>query len=386
MYPTISDLLKDLFGITIPLPIQSFGFFVAIAFLLSAYTLSLELKRKENQGLLKPVLKKKLIGEKAKFSELFFSALIGFIVGFKLVFFVFNYAALVANPQQALLSGDGSIFGGLALAILFAFLKYRDKEKTKKEKPQWVEESIRPYHLVGNITMVAAIAGLLGAKLFHNLENINELIADPVDALISFSGLTMYGGLIVGGAAVIWYGRKNGIAPLHLCDAAAPALMLGYGFGRIGCQISGDGDWGIINSHPKPGWMNFLPDWFWSYQYPNNVINEGIPIPDCQGLHCYVLEHPVFPTPLYEAIVCIALFFLLWSIRKKFNAPGIMFSTYLLLNGIERFSVELIRVNTKYHVAGIAFTQAQLISLSLIAFGAIGIYYFRAKAQSAESG
>ena len=386
MYPTISDLLKDLFGITIPLPIQSFGFFVAIAFLLSAYTLSLELKRKENQGLLKPVLKKKLIGEKAKFSELFFSALIGFIVGFKLVFFVFNYAALVANPQQALLSGDGSIFGGIVLAILFAYLKYRDKEKTKKEKPQWVEELIRPYHLVGNITMIAAIAGLLGAKVFHNLENINDLLEDPVDALISFSGLTMYGGLIVGGAAVIWYGRKNGIAPLHLCDAAAPALMLGYGFGRIGCQISGDGDWGIINSHPKPGWMNFLPDWFWSYQYPHNVINEGIPIPDCKGLHCYMLEHPVFPTPLYEVIVCIALFFLLWGIRKKFSSPGVMFSTYLLLNGIERFLVELIRVNTKYDVAGISFSQAQLISLSLILTGAIGIYYFRSKAQRAQSG
>ncbi len=385
MYPTISDLLKDIFGINLPLPVQSFGFFVAISFLLGAYTLSLELKRKESRGLLHPVIKKKLVGEPVKMPELIFSGIIGFIIGYKVIYFIFNYSALVANPQQALLSGAGSVAGGFATAAISVFLKYRDKEKSKKEKPEWVEEKIHPYQLVGNITMVAAVAGLIGAKLFHNLENINDFINDPVDALISFSGLTMYGGLIVGGAAVIWYGRKNEIAPLHLCDSAAPGLMLAYGFGRIGCQVAGEGDWGIVNSQPKPGWMNFLPDWFWSYRYPHNVINEGISIPNCEGRHCFALDLPVFPTPLYEVIVCIALFFLLWGLRNKFTSPGMMFSVYLLLNGVERFFIELIRVNTKYHVAGIAFTQAQLISLCLIILGVWGIYYFRSQAQRAQS-
>ena len=202
---------------------------------------------------------------------------------------------------------------------------------------------------------------------------------DPLDALVSFSGLTMYGGLIVGGIAVIWYARKNGIAPLHICDANAPGLMLAYGFGRIGCQVAGDGDWGIYNTAPKPGWMSFLPDWFWSFRYPHNVVNEGIPIPGCTGPHCFMVDPPVFPTPLYESIVCIALFFVLWSLRKRFITPGMMFSVYLLLNGVERFFVELIRVNTKYHLGGIDFTQAQLISLLLILTGLAGILFFRRK-------
>jgi len=149
--------------------------------------------------------------------------------------------------------------------------------------------------------------------------------------------------------------------------------------------VAGDGDWGVDNLSPKPNWMSFLPDWFWSYRYPHNVVNEGIPIPNCEGHHCFILQNPVFPTPLYESIVCIGLFFFLWGMRKKFTTTGMMFSVYLLLNGIERFLVEQIRVNSKYHVAGIDFTQAQLISLCLILLGTFGIFYCRAKAQRAQS-
>src|SRR5205085_2954015 len=143
VYPTISDLLKDLFGINIPLPIQSFGFFVAISFLLAAYTLSLELKRKENEGLLKPVVHKKLRGKPAGMPELFFSAAIGFILGFKIIYFIFHYNDLVSNPQQLLLSGNGSIAGGILVAAFSVFLKYREKKKNKKEKPEWVEETVQ---------------------------------------------------------------------------------------------------------------------------------------------------------------------------------------------------------------------------------------------------
>src|SRR6185369_7671159 len=105
-------------------------------------------------------------------------------------------------------------------------------------------------------------------------------------------------------------------------------------------------DWGIPNTAPKPSGLSFLPDWFWSYRYPHNVINEGIPIPGCVGHHCSMLELPVFPTPLYESITCILLFFFLWSIRKKISSAGVLFSIYLLLNGLERFAIETIRVNT----------------------------------------
>jgi len=377
LYPTISDLLKDLFGINIPLPIQSFGFFVAISFLLAAYTLSLELKRKETLGLVLPVTKKILKGAPASRQELFFNALIGFLLGYKLIYFAMNYSSLVDNPQKALLSTEGTFVGGILAAAVMAFWKYREKEKDKKAQPEWVEEVVAPHELTGNLTIVAAVSGLIGAKIFHNLEYPEDLLKDPLDALLSFSGLTMYGGLIVGAIATIWYGRKNGIAPLVLCDATAAGLMLAYGFGRIGCQVAGDGDWGIVNTAPKPSWMGFLPDWFWNYSYPHNVINEGMSIPGCIGKHCFMLEQPVFPTPLYESIVCIAFFIFLWSIRKRFTVPGRFFSLYLLLNGIERFAVESIRVNSKYHLGGIAFTQAQLISLLLVAGGAAGLFLLR---------
>jgi len=377
VYPTISDLLHDLFGINIPLPIQSFGFFVAISFLLAAYTLSLELKRKERQGLLKPAMRKVLVGAPATKQEILFNALVGFLVGYKLFYFFANYSKLVDNPQQALLSTEGSFLGGILFAAALGYWKFREKNFSKKEKPEWVDETVAPHDLVGNITMIAAVSGLLGAKIFHNLEYPDELIEDPIGALLSFSGLTMYGGLIVAFFATTWYGKKHGIPVLHLCDATAAGLMLAYGFGRIGCQVAGDGDWGIVNLQPQPGWMGFLPDWFWSYNYPHNVLNEGIPIAGCIGKHCSVLAEPVFPTPLYESIICIGFFFLLWSVRKKFNVPGRFFSLYLVLNGLERFSIEAIRVNSKYHIAGLAFTQAQLISLLLLFSGIAGLIYFR---------
>ena len=189
----------------------------------------------------------------------------------------------------------------------------------------------------------------------------------------------MYGGLIVGAATVIFYAKKNGIAPVHIIDATAPSLMLAYGAGRIGCQLSGDGDWGIDNLNPKPASLSFLPDWAWAYNYPHNVNSVGIPIPGCASKHCMMLENPVYPTPLYEAVICIGLFFVLWMLRKKISVPGILFCVYLLLNGSERFLIERIRVNAEYNFAGLAFTQAQLISALLIILGTAGIFYFLKK-------
>ena len=98
MYPTLSHLIYDLFGIYIPLPIQTFGFWVAMAFLLASWTLTLELKRKEKLGIIKPTEKLELIGVKLSFSDLFFSLLWSFLIGFKLVEACFNYSDLVVNP------------------------------------------------------------------------------------------------------------------------------------------------------------------------------------------------------------------------------------------------------------------------------------------------
>lgn len=376
MYPTLSDLLLDLLGVNLPLPIQMFGFMLAISFFLAAYTLKSELLRKEKSGLLHFHSMEVVYGKPASMTEIAGSAISGFLIGFKLLYIVFNYSEFVADTQGVLLSSKGNILGGLILSVIMGYIRYREGEKNKLPEIKTVQEKVWPHQLVMNITFTAAISGIIGAKLFHNLENWDELMANPVDALLSFSGLTMYGGLIFGTVAVIYMTRKYGIAPLHIADAAAPGVMLAYGTGRLGCQLSGDGDWGIVNLNPKPDWMSFLPDWFWSYNYPHNVISSGVPMDGCFGRHCMMLPQPVYPTPLYEALICISLFFVLWIVRKRISKPGILFSFYLLLNGIERFIIEQIRINNKINFLGLHPTQAEIIASCLIILGLTGLIVF----------
>lgn len=382
MYPTISDLLRDLFGLNIPLPIQSFGFFVAIAFVLAYYTTSEELKRKEGQGLLSSWKEKLITGKAATPGDYAISAIIGALLGYKLLLMVLEYSAFARNPQAYILSTDGNWLGALLGAAISVWMRWRESEKEKLPEPVEKEITVHPYQLMGSVLIYAAAGGLLGAKVFHNLENLDDFMADPVGSLISFSGLTFYGGLIVGAAAVLYYTGKHGIKPLHMIDAAAPGLMLSYGVGRIGCHISGDGDWGINNLAPKPDWLSFLPDWAWAYRYPHNVLGQGIPIEGCQGSHCNMLEYPVFPTPFYEAIAGIALFFLLWSMRRRIQVPGLLFCVYLMINGLERFLVEKIRVNSVYHIGGAAITQAEIISSVLFIGGLAGFLYLRRQAKA----
>jgi phosphatidylglycerol---prolipoprotein diacylglyceryl transferase len=230
--------------------------------------------------------------------------------------------------------------------------------------------------------------------------------------LLSFSGLTFYGGLICAAVAISYYARKHKIGFWHLGDAIAPALMIAYAVGRIGCQVAGDGDWGILNSayvtdptttravladpskfeatlqgnqvfyteqfdsvgavqHANVQAPSFLPKWMVAYTYPHNVINEGVRIPGCMDDHCSVLPIPVFPTPFYETVICTLFFFLLLALRKRIRTAGVIFGIYMILNGIERFTVEKIRVNTTYNFLGIHPTHAEIISLCLVIAGII---------------
>jgi phosphatidylglycerol:prolipoprotein diacylglycerol transferase len=373
MFPTVSHFLNYLFGIDLPLPFNTFGVFVALAFVAGYWAFSQEAKRKEALGLIKPTVRKVVVGEPASIASLFTNAFFGFLVGYKLIYALMNYKLFVSDSQLVLLSGKGNLFGGLALAALFAYWEYKEKEKTKLPKPKTVEVTVRPHELMSTLIVWAAVWGFLGAKIFDNLEHWDTFIQDPIGGLLSFSGLTFYGGLICGGAAVLYIARKNGIKPLHMLDIGGPGMMLAYSVGRIGCHLSGDGDWGIVNLNPKP--VSWLPDWLWAYTYPNNVANEGVPIANCIGKFCNELPQPVYPTPLYEVIAAFLIFLVLWKIRHRIKLPGMMFGIYLMFNGLERFLIELIRVNSKYNVAGIPFTQAELIATLLFIGGLLLVIF-----------
>lgn len=368
MYPNLYYAFKDLFGVEVSglKLVNSFGFFVALSFILSAWILTREMRRKENQGLLTYTEEQITIGAPASWLELLTNFILGFIFGFKILG-AFLVDAALEDPQAFILSTKGSVGAGLFVGLFFAVLKWREKNKQKLDKPENRIIRIWPHDRVGDIVLFAAAFGFLGAKIFHNLENWNEFSKDPIGSLISFSGLTFYGGLICAGIAIFYYARKHKISFVHLCDAMAPTMMFAYAFGRIGCQVSGDGDWGIVNLRPKP--VSWIPDWAWAYQYPHNVIGEGIPIPGCVGPYCNQLFPPVFPTPLYEVILCMILFGVIWFLRKKIKIPGQLFGIYLIFNGVERFFIEKIRVNTHYEDLPLQPTQAELISFVLVLAG-----------------
>ena len=371
MYPNLYFAFKDLFGVEWPFLrfVNSFGFFVAIAFILSAIVLAAELKRKSSEGLLHPKEMQVMVGQPATAGELLLNFLLGFLLGFKIIALFIMDSSATEDPQAFIFSTIGSWPAGIILGLLFAGLKWYEKNKQKLPKPEKRIIRIWPQDRVGEITILALVFGLLGAKLFDIFENWSDFLKHPSSYLLSPAGLTFYGGLICAAIAIWIYAKKHDIGFWHLNDAAAPTLMLAYGLGRIGCQVSGDGDWGIINTNPKP--FNWLPDWMWAYNYPNNVNEAGSPIPGCVGKYCNELIPPVFPTPFYEIVICLLLFLLIWSLRKKLKTPGTLFAFYLMLNGMERFFIEKIRVNTRLDIFGFQPTQAEVISTLLFLSGLI---------------
>ncbi len=387
MYPNFYFIFKDWFGLELPglRLINSFGFFVALSFVAANIVMTKELRRKFKLGILGAGEQVKVIkGVAMAKSDYIASAVTGLVIGYKFLPLIFNFSLAGNNPQGYILSLDGSwLYGIIGAGIFLGFNFLQDK---KQRLPEPVEETITvdPSYHMGSITFAAFVGGLFGAKLFHILENLSDFTRDPWGNIISFSGLTFYGGLIVGGAAVLIVAKRKGIKPLHMLDVGGPAMMLAYGTGRIGCHVAGDGDWGIVNTHPKPSWMSFLPDWTWAYNYPNNVNQVCNPYIEgdvnyMANIGCNFDQTPyliasVYPTPLYEAILGIGLFLVLWFLRKKIKYAGMLFGIYLMLSGTERFFIEKIRVNTIMDLFG-GVTQAEIISASLFIVGFLLVVY-----------
>jgi phosphatidylglycerol:prolipoprotein diacylglycerol transferase len=390
MFPRISDLFYVWFGWDFLLPIQSFGFMVAICFIVAYYVLTSELRRKQKQGIFPTRMVKVKKGGPIPATDILIQFLIFGLVGYKLGLMIEDYEGFANDTQGAILSTKGSMMYALIFGVLAAAWQVYLYNKRKNDKATIEKEEHGILNEMGVVMTIAFVGGILGAKIFHNLEYWDQFIQDPIRALFSFDGLTFYGGLIVAGLGIAWYVRKKGYNALAFADATAPGLMLGYGIGRIGCQLAGDGDWGIANTAPKPGWLSWAPDWTWAFTYPHNVIKEGVRMAECDphwGEYCNELATPVFPTPFYETLMAVALFFVLWAFRKRLPYIGQMFGLYLVANGLERFFIEKIRVNATYNLFGAEITQAEIIS-TLLVLGGIALFSlatFKWKFQASQS-
>jgi len=198
----------------------------------------------------------------------------------------------------------------------------------------------KPVDWAYEMVFAALIGGIVGARLWSVIQNWDEAKDDLAGSLFSGSGLVFYGGLLGGALAVIGWALWRKQLGLWLFDLAAVPLAAAYAVGRLGCQLAGDGDYGIPSNLP------------WAMSYPNGTV------PTTDQVH---------PTPVYEFLIMSLVAWWLWRQRDRW-APGVLFAVYLILAGIERFLIEFIRRND--NVVG-TLSLAQLVALGSIATGAV---------------
>ena len=240
------------------------------------------------------------------------------------------------QPEIEFLGLSLKTFGlcfGLAFVVSGAVVGRRLVELGRP--PDWAYEMV----------FVALIGGLIGARLYWILANLDEVGDDVLGGIFGGSGLVWFGGLFGGAAGILLWARRRGTFNLTLLDACSPALAIGYAVGRIGCQISGDGDYGQPTDLP------------WGMAYPDGVV------PTTDVVH---------PTPIYETLAMCLVAWALWRGRDALR-PGLLFACYLVLAGCERLLVEFVRRND---AVLLGLTEAQLLSLVMI--GAGGIWLGRA--------
>lgn len=248
--------------------------------------------------------------------------------------------------------------------------------------------------IAGTITIIAVVSGILGAKALHLIENWDEFIRKPSEAF-SPGGLTWYGGFLLGLICVLWYVRRKGLPVLQFLDILGVALMLAYGVGRIGCHLSGDGDygaptrlpWGTVYAegiakptHALAGYFLEHPDQRVEWNYDSlRVIPVGL---DRMGHFTTRFDQvtPLHPTPIYELLLGILGYAALLALRKRPWPDGTLFMFYLILAGVFRFAVEFLRLNPRL---AFGLTEAQIFSVILFSAGIAGLVLLRRRAGGA---
>jgi len=203
---------------------------------------------------------------------------------------------------------------------------------------RYLEEIGKPKDWAYEFIFAAIIGGLVGSRLWWMAENWDQVSGDLLGSAFSGAGLVFHGGAIGGAIAVLAWSWHKGFMEGRTFDMGAAPLAAGYAIGRIGCQLAGDGDYGIPWDGP------------WAMAYPNGTVPTDV---------------PVHPTPVYETIVMGIVTVVLWRLRHKLR-PGNLFALWAVLAGLERFLIEFIRRNEEV-VAGL--TQPQLISLAMMIAG-----------------
>jgi len=234
------------------------------------------------------------------------------------------------QPEIDILGLSLKTFGlcfGLGFVVSGAMVTRRLKELGRP--PDWAYEMV----------FAALLGGLIGARGYWLLGNLGELADDPLGSIFGGTGLVWYGGGLGGAAGVLLWARWRGMFNLELLDLCSPALAMGYAVGRVGCQISGDGDYGKATDLP------------WGMAYPDGVV------PTTEVVH---------PTPIYETLTMGLGAWVLWRLRDALR-PGALFGFYLVLAGGERFLVEFLRRN---EAVVLGLTEAQLASLVMLGAGA----------------
>jgi phosphatidylglycerol:prolipoprotein diacylglycerol transferase len=323
-----------------------FGIFLLLSFVAAYIIFRSEYLRKEREGLIHP------FAGPGRIVHPLLWGLLGFVASAKLVYVWQHRTQYIGTPQDFIFSARGNPVAGIIGGLVAWWIARRQTFSTAKE-------TMHPYQLMDYLLLYCGLFGFAGALLFAKLE-------DGSGSIVSFNGFNYYGALIAGALTYLYINKRYGIGVAIAADIGSPGMMLAYAVGRMGCHVAGDGDWGIINNHPRPAW---LPEWLWASRYPHNSIHQGIFIPGCTGSHCTMLPAPVYPTPLYEAIICFCLFLLLWKLRRHIKKTGILFAYFAILNGAERFFIEFIRINPRYHIGYWNLSQAQVIAIGWMLTG-----------------